>query len=80
MTDRPKAEEHRLPEVPSQRDDSPYASLNDAPGAPAEVRQSERGESGPGTVARSAGATESSGGELDECGRELGTGPGRGGD
>jgi hypothetical protein len=80
MTDKPKAEEHRLPDVPSQRDDSPYASLNDAPGAPPEVRQSARGESGPGTVARSGGATQSSGGQLDENGEELGTGPGRGAD
>ena len=82
MPDEPRKdqEEHQLPEFPQQRDDSPYASLSDARGAPGGARQHVRGETGQGAVARPGGATQNSGGALQSNDEELGDGPGRGAD
>ena len=75
-----KPEEHQMPEFPAQRDDSPYASLSDARGAPGGARHHVRGDTGQGAVARPGGATQNSGGALQSNDEELGHGPGRGAD
>jgi len=81
-----KHEEHHTPEFPEQRDDSPYAGMNDSRGAPGGARQHVRSETRQGAVARPGGATQNSGGALqsndEELGDapELGDGPGRGAD
>jgi len=75
-----KQDEHQTPEFPAQRDDSPYASLNDARGAPGGARQHAGGDEGAGAVARPGGATQNSGGALQSNDEELGHGPGRGAD
>jgi len=81
MTDRAKgAEHHELPEVPQQRDDSPYAALNNSRGAPAGARHHVRSDAGHDAVARPGGATQNSGGALASNDEELGSGPGRGAD
>jgi hypothetical protein len=81
MTDQErKPEQHETPEFPAQRDDSPYASLSDARGAPGGARQHVRSETGQGAVARPGGATQNSGGALQSNDEELGHGPGRGAD
>ena len=77
-------EAHHDPEFPQQRDDSPYAGMNDSRGAPGGARQHVRSETGQGAVARPGGATQNSGGALqsneEEIGHLPGRGPGRGGD
>ena len=78
--DQRKHDEQEIPEFPAQRDDSPYASLNDARGAPGGARQHVRSETGQGAVARPGGATQNSGGALQSNDEELGHGPGRGAD
>ena len=78
-TDR-KPEEHHVPEFPQQRDDSPYAGMNDSRGAPGGARQHVRSETGQGAVARPGGATQNSGGALQSNDEEIGHGPGRGAD
>ena len=78
--DQRKHDEQETPEFPPQRDDSPYASLNDARGAPGGARQHVRSETGQGAVARPGGATQNSGGALQSNDEELGHGPGRGAD
>jgi hypothetical protein len=81
-----KHEEQNTPEFPQQRDDSPYAGMNDSRGAPGGARQHVRSETRQGAVARPGGATQNSGGALqsndEELGDapELGDGPGRGAD
>jgi hypothetical protein len=85
MSDADRSQEaHGTPEFPQQRDDSPYAGLNDARGAPGGARHHVRGETGQGAVARPGGATQNSGGALqsneEEIGEIPGRGPGRGGD
>jgi hypothetical protein len=69
---------HHTPEFPQQRDDSPYAALNDTRGAPGGARQHVRSETGQGAVARPGGATQNSGGALQSNDEEFGDGPGRG--
>ena len=71
-------EAHQTPEFPQQRDDSPYAALNDTRGAPGGARQHVRSETGQGAVARPGGATQNSGGALQSNEEEFGHGPGRG--
>ena len=78
-TDR-QNEEHPMPEFPAQRDDSPYASLSDARGAPRGARHHVRSDTGEDAVARPGGATQNSGGALQSNDEELGDGPGRGAD
>jgi len=73
-------EEHEMPEFPEQRDDSPYAGMNDSRGAPGGARQHVRSETRQGAVARPGGATQNSGGALQSNDEELGHGPGRGAD
>jgi hypothetical protein len=80
MTDDAKAAHHKLPEVPQQRDDSPYAALNNQRGAPTGARQHVRSDTGEDAVARPGGATQNSGGALASNEEELGDGPGRGAD
>jgi hypothetical protein len=80
MTEQRKDEEHELPAFPAQRDDSPYAAMNDSRGAPGGARQHVRSETGQGAVARPGGATQNSGGALASNDEELGHGPGRGAD
>ena len=80
MTDHAKAGDHELPDVPQQRDDSPYASLNEMKGAPAGARQNVPSNDGRDAVARPGGATQNSGGSLASNDDELGAGPGRGAD
>ncbi|HEX7942156.1 MAG TPA: hypothetical protein VF488_10150 [Gemmatimonadaceae bacterium] len=81
-----KAQEHETPEFPQQREDSPYAALNEQHGAPGGARQNVRSETKQGAVARPGGATQNSGGAIvsndEELGHspELGHGPGRGAD
>jgi len=79
-----KHDEHQMPEFPAQRDDSPYASLGDARGAPGGARQHAGGDAGEGAaegvVARPGGATQNSGGAIQSNDEELGHGPGRGAD
>ena len=75
-----KDEEHQAPDFPAQRDDSPYASLNDARGAPGGARQHVRTDTGQDAVARPGGTTQNSGGALQSNDEELGDGPGRGAD
>lgn len=78
--------EHETPEFPPQREDSPYAALNEQRGAPGGARQNVRSETRQGAVSRPGGATQNSGGALvsndEELGHspELGHGPGRGAD
>jgi hypothetical protein len=74
------AEEHETPEFPQQRDDSPYAALNEPHGAPGGARQNVRSETKQGAVARPGGATQNSGGAIVSNDEELGHGPGRGAD
>jgi hypothetical protein len=76
----PKHEEHQMPDFPAQRDDSPYASLSDARGAPRGARHHVRSDTGEDAVARPGGATQNSGGALQSNDEELGDGPGRGAD
>ena len=80
MTDHANAGDHELPDVPQQRDDSPYASLNQMQGAPVGARQNVRSDDGRDAVARPGGATQNSGGALANNDDELGSGPGRGAD
>jgi hypothetical protein len=81
MSDDSKAHEHhQLPDVPQQRDDSPYAALNNQRGAPAGARQHVRSDDGSDAVARPGGATQNSGGALASNEEEHGDGPGRGAD
>jgi hypothetical protein len=75
-----KQEEQQTPEFPAQRDDSPYASMNDSRGAPGGARQHVRSETRQGAVARPGGATQNSGGALQSNDEELGDGPARGAD
>ena len=75
-----RQDEHETPEFPQQRDDSPYAAMNDTRGAPGGARQHVRSETGQGAVARPGGATQNSGGALQSNDEELGHGPGRGAD
>jgi hypothetical protein len=75
-----KEEEHETPEFPTQRDDSPYAGMNDTRGAPGGARQHVRSETRQGAVARPGGATQNSGGALQGNDEELGDGPARGAD
>ena len=75
-----KAQQQDTPEFPEQRDDSPYASLNEPRGAPGGARQHVRSETKQGAVARPGGATQNSGGALQGNDEELGHGPGRGAD
>jgi hypothetical protein len=75
-----KAEEHEMPEFPTQREDSPYASLSESRGAPGGARQHVRRETEQGAAARPGGATQNSGGALQSNTEELGHGPGRGAD
>jgi hypothetical protein len=75
-----KQEEQQTPEFPAQRDDSPYASMNDSRGAPGGARQHVRSETGQGAVARPGGATQNSGGALQSNDEEIGDGPARGAD
>jgi hypothetical protein len=75
-----KAQQHETPAFPEQRDDSPYASLNESRGAPGGARQHVRSETKQGAVARPGGATQNSGGALQSNDEELGDGPGRGAD
>ncbi len=77
---KPKQDEHRMPDFPAQRDDSPYASLSDARGAPGGARHHVRRDTGEDAVARPGGATQNSGGALQSNEEELGDGPGRGAD
>lgn len=79
MSDEPrKPEEHQMPEFPAQRDDSPYASLSDARGAPGGARHHVRSDTGQGAVARPGGATQNSGGALQSNDEEMGHGPDHG--
>ena len=55
-----------MPEFPEQRDDSPYAAMNEPRGAPGGARQHVRSETRQGAVARPGGATQNSGGALAE--------------
>ena len=81
MSDDPrKHDDHEMPDFPAQRDDSPYASLSDARGAPGGARQHVRSETGQGAVARPGGATQNSGGALQSNEEEIGHDPGRGAD
>jgi hypothetical protein len=84
MTDRAQGaehhEHHELPDVPQQRDDSPYAALNNVRGAPTGARQHVRSDAGHDAVARPGGATQNSGGALASNDDEMGHGPGRGAD
>ena len=81
MSDQEKMQdEHETPEFPQQRDDSPYAAMNESRGAPGGARQHVRSETGQGGVARPGGATQNSGGALQSNDEELGHGPGRGAD
>ena len=80
MSDTPNKEQHEVPEFPAQRDDSPYASMNDGHGAPGGARHNVRNDSGQGAVSRPGGATQNSGGALASQDEELGDGPGRGAD
>ena len=81
MTDQErKPDEHQMPEFPAQRDDSPYAAMNDSRGAPGGARQHVRSETRQGAVARPGGATQNSGGALQSNDEELGDGPARGAD
>ena len=56
MTDHANAGDHELPDVPQQRDDSPYASLNQMQGAPVGARQNVRSDDGRDAVARPGGS------------------------
>lgn len=80
MRDDSKAPDHQLPDVPRQRDDSPYASLNESRGAPAGARHHVRSDDGSDAVGRPGGATQNSGGALASHDEEHGDGPGRGAD
>jgi len=73
-------EAHHTPEFPPQRDDSPYAGMNEVRGAPGGARQHVRSETAQGAVARPGGATQNSGGALQSNDDECGHGPGRGAD
>jgi hypothetical protein len=75
-----KQEEQQVPDFPAQRDDSPYAAMNDSRGAPGGARQHVRSETGQGAVARPGGATQNSGGALQSNDEEIGDGPARGAD
>ena len=75
-----KREQSHTPEFPEQRDDSPYAGMNEPRGAPGGARQHVRSETRQGAVARPGGATQNSGGALASNDDELGHGPGRGAD
>ena len=75
-----KQEEQQTPEFPMQRDDSPYAAMNDSRGAPGGARQHVRSETRQGAVARPGGATQNSGGALQSNDEEIGDGPARGAD
>ena len=75
-----KQDEHETPEFPTQRDDSPYAGMNDSRGVPGGARQHVRSETRQGAVARPGGATQNSGGALQSNDEELGDGPARGAD
>jgi hypothetical protein len=75
-----KGQEHETPEFPQQREDSPYAAMNEQRGAPGGARQNVRSETKQGAVARPGGATQNSGGALVSNDEELGHGPGRGAD
>ena len=81
MSDEDRNQEaHQVPEFPQQRDDSPYAGMNEMRGAPGGARQHVRSETGQGAVARPGGATQNSGGALQSNDDECGHGPGRGAD
>ena len=75
-----KQDEQQTPEFPAQRDDSPYAAMNDSRGAPGGARQHVRSETRQGAVARPGGATQNSGGALQSNDEEIGDGPARGAD
>ncbi|HKP14606.1 MAG TPA: hypothetical protein VJT85_01010 [Gemmatimonadaceae bacterium] len=75
-----KPESPQVPEFPPQRDDSPYAAMNEPRGAPGGARQHVRSETRQGAVARPGGATQNSGGALQSNDEELGDGPARGAD
>ncbi|HEV7990505.1 MAG TPA: hypothetical protein VGP25_01720 [Gemmatimonadaceae bacterium] len=79
MDDQRRAD-HELPDVPQQRDDSPYAALDKQRGAPIGARQHVRSDTGEDAVSRPGGATQNSGGALASNEDELGAGPGRGAD
>ena len=80
MPENPVPEKHELPDFPAQRDDSPYAGLNEGRGAPGGARQQVRSGDGHDAVARPGGATQNSGGALESHEQELGEGPARGAD
>jgi hypothetical protein len=80
MIDDSQGGHHELPEVPSQRDDSPYAAFDSQRGAPTGARHHVRSDAGHDAVARPGGATQNSGGALAANDDELGAGPGRGAD
>ena len=73
-----KKDEHEIPEFPTQRDDSPYAAMNEPRGAPGGARQHVRSETRQGAVARPGGATQNSGGALQSNDEDLGGDPARG--
>ena len=75
-----KQKEQQVPEFPQQRDDSPYAAMNEPRGAPGGARQHVRSETRQGAVARPGGATQNSGGALQANDEDLGEGPARGAD
>jgi len=75
-----KPNEQQVPEFPQQRDDSPYAAMNEPRGAPGGARQHVRSETRQGAVARPGGATQNSGGALQANDEDLGEGPARGAD
>ena len=75
-----KEDEPQVPEFPAQRDDSPYAAMNEPRGAPGGARQHVRSETRQGAVARPGGATQNSGGALQSNDEEIGDGPARGAD
>ena len=80
MSDDTTGGHHEMPDVPQQRDDSPYAALNNSRGAPMGARHHVRSDSGEDAVARPGGATQNSGGALTSNDDEMGHGPGRGAD
>lgn len=80
MSDTSNKEQHEMPEFPAQRDDSPYAAMNEGRGTPGGARQHVRSDTEQGGVARPGGATQNSGGALASHDDECGHGPGRGAD
>jgi hypothetical protein len=75
-----KQQDHEMPDFPAQRDDSPYAALNDDRGAPGGARRDVRSDSGQGTAARPGGANQNPPDAQQGSDEELTDGPGRGAD